>query len=215
MPEPTIVRDEADIVLIGAFNPAIFQPKWFQGHKLIQDTEADAAQIEVIHNEITIFSLKWVRFEITRNSFVARSNDPSHFDPLRDIVVSVFQLLEHTPISKIGLNHNIFFKLQSEDAWHQIGHTLAPKEIWMKYLKNPGLKNLTIEASRNDDFQGYINVTIQPPTRNVVSIAINDHYEIGNGDGRNASDIVTTQWRSSIDYALELAKSIYKDAVKP
>src|SRR5262249_25023629 len=65
----------ASIVLLGSFNPKIFQPYWMAKHGLISDSEAEAADVAVIHPEITAFMIEYLftvqvnptRFSIERN----------------------------------------------------------------------------------------------------------------------------------------------------
>jgi hypothetical protein len=49
---------ELSIVLIGNFNPTIFQPSWLARHGLITDGAAQSAAIAVIHPDITAFSIE-------------------------------------------------------------------------------------------------------------------------------------------------------------
>ena len=56
----------ASIVLVGAFNPAIFQPSWLELHRLIRDTEAEAAKISIITAEVAVFSIGDWLLELTR-----------------------------------------------------------------------------------------------------------------------------------------------------
>jgi hypothetical protein len=39
--------DQASLVLLGRFNPAIFQPFWFARHGIVGADEAGAAEIEI------------------------------------------------------------------------------------------------------------------------------------------------------------------------
>ena len=59
------------IVLLGDFNPKIFQPAWFGGHGLIRPTEADEAEVEIVHSEVTKFRLDWVVLQVTRDRLEA------------------------------------------------------------------------------------------------------------------------------------------------
>lgn len=214
MSEPKIAQDEASIVLVGTFNPAIFHPAWLARHGLIQDPEAEAADVQLIGGEVAVIALKWARIEVTRDRFIVRSNDETHFEPLRDLVVAIFQLLEHTPVTQIGINRDIQFELPTLDEWHKIGHKLAPKDIWLRHLKEPGMARLSIQSVRPDDFKGTINVSVYPSGQKMVTIAVNDHYDLGDVNGRKASEIIADKWISSIDRAIALAKSIYAETIQ-
>lgn len=126
------IADGVSIVLLGSFNPGIFHPAWFQKEELLPEIEAEAAKIEVISNDIAIFTVAWLRIEAIGDRFVAKTMDESKFGPLRDLVVGMFRLLEQTPITTIGMNREISFELSSDEQWHAVGHALAPKPIWEK-----------------------------------------------------------------------------------
>jgi hypothetical protein len=53
-PKPEI--EGVGIVLVGSFNPRIFQPAWFAAENLIREEEEQAAKIELIHRQVAIFS---------------------------------------------------------------------------------------------------------------------------------------------------------------
>ena len=45
------------IVLLGSFNPAIFQPSWFVLNKILPDYDVLKPEVNIIHNQITQFSV--------------------------------------------------------------------------------------------------------------------------------------------------------------
>ena len=47
-----------NIVMLGSFNPKIFQPAWFAANELIRNLEAEEADTQIIHNDISIRSPK-------------------------------------------------------------------------------------------------------------------------------------------------------------
>jgi hypothetical protein len=54
--------DHAVIVLVGRFNPAIFQPAWFALHEMMGRKEAETAHIKVIFGELSKFKVDQFRF---------------------------------------------------------------------------------------------------------------------------------------------------------
>jgi hypothetical protein len=81
----------------------------------------------------------------------------------------------------MGLNREVQFDVETEERWHTVGHTLAPKGIWRKYVKQPGMKSLSIEVQRDDKHEGRINITVRPVLgkKNVVEVATNSHFDLG------------------------------------
>ena len=159
--------EDAAVVLIGAFNPAIFQPAWLGANDLSRKEEAERAQITVVNPQLTSFSADWLNVQIFPERFQAATMDSAHYQALRDVVISIFQLLEHTPFWTIGMNRDMHFKMKSEEQWHQLGHRLAPKEIWQPLLDQPGLRSLIIQGSpsKNDEIQKVHTVRIEPSTQ--------------------------------------------------
>lgn len=47
----------ASIVLLGSFNPCIFQPQWFVSQNLLPKSESDKADVKVISPEVSQFDI--------------------------------------------------------------------------------------------------------------------------------------------------------------
>jgi len=72
-----------NIVILGSFNPKIFQPAWFAANELIRKLEAEEADTEIIHNDISIFRIgDWLRLEVTRDRFNASTEQEAYFEVL-------------------------------------------------------------------------------------------------------------------------------------
>jgi hypothetical protein len=201
------------IVLLGDFNPRIFQPAWFSAQRLIREGEYETADIKVVHSEITDFLLEWCHLTVTRDRFVVQSSHEPD-EAVRDLVLGTFKILIHTPISKMGINTEAHYRVQSEPSWHRFGHTLAPKEIWNEVLDAPGMRSITIEeGKRRDGRKGYIRVTVEPsvPVPPGVYFRVNDHYEAEAKEGGGCSEILTIleeAWTSSRERCGDIIRSL-------
>lgn len=175
LPKPK--REDLIIVLVGDFNPKIFQPVWFASEGLIKQSESDDADIEIIRPEISAFKLDWLNLNVTRDRFIVETNKDPYFDVVRDLIVGTFRTLSHTPIKMMGINLRRHYKMPSERAWHQFGDILAPKGIWEGILEKPGMQTLSMKALRPDDHQGHILLTTGPEeeTGNLY-VQVNDHF---------------------------------------
>ena len=206
--------------MIGSFNPAIFQPTWFQKQGLLPETETVSANIETISNDISIFKISWVNIEVLGERFVARTSDESKFSPLRDLVIGTFRLLEHTPVRQMGLNREIRFSLPTEEAWHTIGHTLAPKDCWQPLVKTPGMKSLMMESERDDSRDGIFNIGVKPvlnrppPLKHwLVEVSFNDHIELGaEKTGLDACAVLEEDWDRSMSRAERISSALITKA---
>ncbi len=159
--------EDAAVVLIGKFNPAIFQPAWLGANNLIRKEEDEGANIEVVNPQVTSFSADWLRVQVVAERFQAVTEDTAHYQALRDLVVSTFHLLEHTPFWLMGLTRDMHFKARDQEHWHKLGHILAPKESWHPILDQPGLRSLTIQSSplKVGNLQVIRNVKVEPSYR--------------------------------------------------
>lgn len=207
----------ANVVLIGDFNPKIFQPAWFAAQQLIRNEEAEDAKIDIIHSAFVSFSLEWLRLEVHQNRFFAATHQKPFYSPLRDLVVGTFRILSHTPVRMLGINCDFHFPMGSEQAWHAVGHRLAPKEMWRGILDKPGIRSLSMEGRREDEFIGRIAVKIEPSQRIEfgVYVNINDHYET---KGQETSmgcgeviDILESSWDKSIARSEKIAKRVLEE----
>lgn len=193
------------IVLVGNFNPIIFQPAWFGAEKLIGEKEREEAKIEIIHSDVAIFSLGWGRIEVMPERFLVNTTQEPYYEVIRDLAMGTFTLLHHTPITRMGLNWEIHFQLESEELWHKAGDKLVPKEIWNEVLEKPGMRSLTVNGIRKDGLKGSYNIKVEPSTRVQYGlyININDHFETEDPKNTLGSDemigILKEKWSDSHD----------------
>lgn len=209
-----VTFDEASIVLLGSFNPAILHPSWFARVGLLANGEADEASLEICMNEITRFSLPWLHLEATGERLTFKCSDTSHFALLRDIVIGMRELLPHTPIKKLGINRTMHFDVLDDATWHRVGHAVAPKAIWESILDSPGLKQMTIEGKRTDGLPGIVNMTIQPvlPASHRVAIGVNDHYDLDDNESTDLLKLLRERWDESLKKSEVCANSIIRKA---
>lgn len=208
------------IVLIGDFNPKILSPVWHANQGLIRKEEGEKAETQIVHPDVTTFNLDWMRFQVTRNQYVLETWQETCEDILHDIVLGTFRLLRHTPLKKLGINTQSHFKIDSEEQWHEIGHKLAPKEIWKNVFKNPGMVSLTMQdMPRTDGLNGYIRVDAQPSTRvhPGVFIRVNDHYEakdISSVTGADEIiDIFENNWNNSLEHSTNIITTLMEQLI--
>jgi hypothetical protein len=68
------------LVLIGDFNPTIFQPRWFSSEGILTEEEAKAANVQVVHSDVTMFDLPWLRLLVNRERFEAGCTAQPYFE---------------------------------------------------------------------------------------------------------------------------------------
>ncbi len=205
---------EASIVLLGSFNPKIFQPLWLGAQGLIRKEEAEAAEIGLIHRDVAAFKLDWADVQAVRERFQIRPVKDGHDQEIRDLVVGIFRLLAHTPLYALGINKTAHLPMESEEAWHALGHRLAPKDIWNEILEKPGMQSLSIQGKRPDGLNGFVHVTIQPSMIRQPGIfaSVNDHFDVQDkeksaGTGEIVG-ILDKMWLSSYERSEKILEKI-------
>lgn len=213
------VRHYKSIVLVGKFNPSIFQPFWFVAQKLIGEQDGDGAELKIAHPDVVNFKLRWCDLEVTRERFVVTTTQEHAFELIRDMALATFNLLSHTPISQLGINTEMHFDLKNEEKWHTFGHRLAPKDpYWSNTMINPGMLSVAIEGRRPDEYKGRVNVETRPSDKVQfgVSIRVNDHYEVGDSKTiMGASEIIKiieTDWINAQERAHKIIGGVLSTA---
>jgi hypothetical protein len=215
-----IHEELASIVLVGNFNPAIFQPAWLASKQLIRESEATGATIELIHPEIAQYRVDWLHVSVTRERFSATTADPAHRAPLRDLVVGIFELLEQTPTVRLGINRSFHVDLRDVEKWHALGHLVAPKEPWSGILEKPGMRSLLMEAARADGAKGRTFFRVEPSQTYAHSafIDVNSEYH---PEGERAGEAtayfvgcIRRDWDRLLGEALSGVEKLVKQVMK-
>ncbi len=138
----------ASIVLVGATNPAIFNPDWFLRHNLISEPDFKSAATELITPQLTILKIAGMKIVVQPERFQIETQSEDMLAPSRDLVLGAFGILNETPIASMGLNRHENYRMDSEDEWHKVGHVLAPKDKWKGLLDDPGTLSVQIQGKR-------------------------------------------------------------------
>lgn len=219
MPVEQLVHDQSvfAVVILGDFNPAIFHPLWYAQNELIPKEEVGDASDVLTSDQVSTFLHNDVHFQVERHRFGLTTKDPSRAPYLRDLAVGTFTLLEHSPLSAIGLNRDMRFSMPTPDAWNEVGHCLAPKEPWMGILESPGMRVVAMEGKRADCDADHVSIRVQPASglENGVFVAVNQHYNLKTSDRVSISDrnaeairILNRDWHPFCGFAEQAANSL-------
>jgi hypothetical protein len=212
MPEPTLEINGASIVLVGSFNPAIFQPEWFARNGLLPQGEVDDAKLGLVHPQVSQFETERFAFQVTLDRFTIQSKPSATIGPLRDLIAGTFYILEHTPVTAMGLNRMMHFALGSEESWHNLGDKLAPKEPWREVLEHrPGLRQLDILSQEDPPNGPTVMVRVQPSLaiKWGVYFETNEHFPAPKQNGLESMiEILQHRWEDSQRNGERIARHI-------
>ncbi len=182
MDTPACEKDGAAIVLNGDFNPKIFHPSWLALQKLIREQEAAEAQVEVTSREVAQFSLDWLVVQVVPDRFAAIANERSRFESLLDLVVGVFTVLEHTPVTGAFVIRNMHYRMPTREAYKGFGDMLAPKPPWGELLTNIGLQSQTMVGKRPESSSKAVRFKVERSNvvkPNGIYFESNELFELG------------------------------------
>ena len=180
MPERIPEISSSSIILLGSFNPKIFQPEWFGRQGLLPQQQVDAAEVKIIAQQICHFETEQIILQVMENRFAAVAKPNANPVPLRDLVQGAFFILEHTPVTAMGLNRQMHFPTGSEAKWHKIGDKLAPKDGWNGVLEGrPGMLSLSILTDKAGPPPARYTVKVEPSTQVKFGVYFetNEHYQ--------------------------------------
>lgn len=208
------------IVLLGDFNPKIIQPFWLSSKNIIRENEASNAKIDVIHNELVRYQIEdWASFNITPQKFEIRSSKEPYFEPLKDLVISIFSVLKETPIEAVGINHIYHYSLRSYEKYTKFGEKLASLNLLNDILNEPKLLGIEfIEKNRKDKLKGHYRFKIEPsdeidPSQYGISININDHISKQESKSTGSFEIIKIfqeNWLNSNKRAELITENLWK-----
>lgn len=205
--------NELILIFVGKFNPAIISPYWLVYHKLIREEEGKNAKVEVIHNELVKFEIDWLKIQVSKDRFEFKSTQESYFEPLKDLAVSIFKILNQTPLESFGINHLRHYTLDTAKEYYEFGNKLAPLAPWKKTMKDPKVLSLELLDLKEN---GSRRVRIQPSdslknTQNAFMININDHFETDLPNPQKNDKLISfliESWASSFAFADEIESHI-------
>ena len=223
---------QVGIVVIGAFNPAIFTPAWFVLHDLLPTEIESSANVQVVHPQVASFTANWLNLQATADRFTVNTTRAPHVR-LCDLVQRIFkELLPHTPLKQFGINRDVHFPVQSMAELERIGRALAPVQPWGVCGRNlgfdgthGGMTSLTMSQLRPEGRQvgDQIHVKVEPSKLMSlgfgVYVSVNDHYVIGDtaasGTSARLVDLLADNFERSLSRSEEIIDHIMSLATDP
>lgn len=182
---------------------------------LLPPDEAEQAEIKVIANEVCEFQTERFTIQVTNDRFAALSKPSANPAPLRDLVAGTFFVLEHTPLTALGLNREMHYAMPTEEVWNRVGDTLVPKDIWRNVLHGRiGMRALVIEAgipgdSEEKQLERKLTIRVEPSNyiKHGVFRQTNEHYNAPEkeGAGESLTECLRNRWEGAYNYAAEIA----------
>lgn len=182
----------------------LFTPLWLLNHDLLNEAEAETAEVHVISPQITRYDIgDWGKVDIRNNRLVISTISESHHEVVKDIVASLITAVDGNELNYFGINFT-YHLAANEEQYLNIGKILAPFENWNNILDNVKMERVEmVQEDRADDYKGKIRIRVQPSGLVEdfgVEFRINNHFErSGKAEDSSAEfiSILNNVWNES------------------
>ena len=165
MPPAAEIRGMS-IVLLGDFDPQIFAPAWFGKNELIRPTEADEADVKIVHPEVAEFGLDWVRSAGDAGTLCRRHQPGCVLRGIQGPGARHVRTPRPYSVEGDGDQHA---RAPAHELDGQRGASSATRSLrkggGRNLLTEPGMADLTMQGVRPDGYKGCVQVTVQPSRR--------------------------------------------------
>ena len=219
-------KKQYSIVLIGEFNPAMFQPEWFLRNNIISKEDADFARSTtgstplVVTPQITLFGTPQLKIKVEMKRFEIIA-DKEPYISAKDFIYNTFSALPGYTISAYGFNYSAHYGVENNEIYQRIGDNLAPKQYWESLLgddmtgleRKGGLATIQMQKEKNDN-KGRLTVILQPSAiiKPGVFITSNDHTTVSSDD--MMAETVLDEINRRFEKSFEEMKVIQEDLIK-
>lgn len=220
----TVKRKRISIVLVGEFNPAMFQPEWFARNSVISVEEASIARDSdgaplIVTPQITMFKTSMFDVRIEQKRFtVSCSKEP--WDLIKDFVDKTFEKLSGMAIDAYGYNYDAHYDVGGMDNLNYIGNYLAPKGPWITLFSDDvecrdvgnGLRSMKMVKTKAND-KGRMTVVVEPSVteQHGLFMACNDHNIVSQDE--NLAEYVLPHIIDSFDAVIDNLKRIQENVI--
>lgn len=193
------------IVLLGSFNPPIFQPGWFAKQELIEDEVAMDAEEVHVDADSSFFTTSEFGCEVTRDRLRFFSMPTTErFEALGDLAANAFGVLYHTPVG--GISMLSFMHVPSKErTWADFAPRLAASSEWSDILGgDTQLDRIVIRRRLDGSPSGFLGLAAEPSRikEGGVYLSLTHQYTLENDAAKHAelaSWLLRDRWQASID----------------
>ncbi len=169
------------------------------------------------------FGLDWANLEVEHDKLVVGSTPKSETpEQVRDLALGIIEILDHTPIYRVGIQFFAHYKLEDQAARDKLGWTLVSPKPFEGQLEKPGMRSLKMVGRRpgEEDGSNGLIVTIEPSYQFApegVYINILDQYDVADPSEANvgsgpATDCLKANWDSALERAETIPAEIFSIA---
>ena len=218
-------------MLLGSFNPSIFQPAWLCAKGVEPESPEESVQAMMLPG-VSQFLMHDRTYFINHERFSVESQ-AAPWVRMVDIVHRIFgEHLVHTPVRAFGVNRAVHFRLPTQAAAEKLLRAMAPLEPWEGFGEQlnakvagltGGLQSLTMRAYGTvEGAMTSTNVTVEPSGRlgdaSGIYVAVNAHHDLtdlpASHGAQPAIDFLSKRFEQLVQQAEALIDGIMKAGSK-
>lgn len=223
-------KEQYSIVLVGDFNPMMFQPEWFSRNLIISPEEVDFAKSQtalsplIVSPQLTAFKTSQFSIKIEQKRLqVVCEKEP--FIVIKDFVLKAFEKLGGFTISAYGFNYSAHYAIDTLETFQKIGDNLAPKKYWESLLgdevtgteRKSGLAAIQMQKTKEEK-RGQISLILQPSIliKTGVFMSCNDHtnVDIEDSNAEQVSEQINENFDKSVAFMRKIQIDVLNEASK-
>jgi plasmid maintenance system killer protein len=189
------ILERCVIVLLGSFNPAIFQPEWFLKHSIVPEEEIEGltaapnikeipeiglkleyGQSFFVTNDQAVINFKTFTMRTLRDKLEIISKDKNSFTLISNFIKKLFKILEETPLKAYGINFNEHYRF--DENYDQIFNKFFSKnENLRSFFGQELICGFTLKTKQANSI---LTLTMRPSDKlkDGVYLKANFHYDI-------------------------------------
>ena len=169
-------RDHYTIVVVGAMNPAIHHPVWYQQIGVLSAAETQAAKDIILTPVLTQFATSDLGVACASDRWTIKTERVDLLEQTLNIASRIFEVLDQTPVSAFGFN----FDFHRRTALDDVGSMLAARVASMGIgVETAGAISADLRFRRASKDRR-ITATIQSSKfgPQMIYVGTNFHYDI-------------------------------------
>lgn len=197
------------IVVIGAMNPRLHHPLWYQGLGLISDEETQAALSSpslVVTSGFAQMGVPSFTIACQETRWEIRTADPSQRARMLEIADKVFKRLNETPVTLFGLNTKRNVRTDFSDVRERLVSLVASLGLG---FESGGTRHCGLTFSNRYE-HGSVNVEVSPSplADDMIFVAYNTEYRPPNAGYFDLGDLVREHFEPDYQRAIEAQNRI-------
>ena len=126
------IKEEHSIVVVGAMNPRLHHPYWYRFCELLTDAESEAATKApetLVSQPLSQFVAPGFRIVCQLERWEIITDQPENSDLILRVASTVFEKLDHTPISVFGFNFRFHCLTSRQSPGEHLGRLVKSLPI--------------------------------------------------------------------------------------